>query len=417
MSANGKTIWTEFGIIILVLGCGVAIPVYGFAGGTGEPNHPYQIATVADLVAVGADTSLLDKHFILLNDLDLDPNLPGGRVFRDALIARDTDPSVNGSGGQPFQGVFDGRGHTIHHLCIAAPYGYDAGLFGNFGGLVKDLHLKDVRINGAPCGALVGMGVGGTILRCSVTGKVAGSNYLGGLVGGAFSLVLLCCESQADVVGDADGIAGGLVGSTFGTSSQVIECRAGGTVLGGLWAGGLIGSSDSTVILRSAALCQVTTDGVAGGLIGHGPHDGSVVDCYARGSVMGIAAGGLIGNLEGSGFNDSRILNSYAVCDMLAPPGNAASPVGSGLFGGKQWPWQPSIVLGCFWDKELVKVPLVSDLSPASYGTGLTTQQMQQQDMFQQAGWDFGSTWVMPESGYPVLRWELAAGVESKPQE
>ena len=37
--------------------------------------------------------------------------------------------------------------------------------------------------------------------------------------------------------------------------------------------------------------------------------------------------------------------------------------------------------------------------------------------MFQQAGWDFGSTWVMPDSGYPVLRWELAAAVESKPQE
>jgi hypothetical protein len=43
-------------------------------------------------------------------------------------------------------------------------------------------------------------------------------------------------------------------------------------------------------------------------------------------------------------------------------------------------------------------------------GTGLTTEQMQQQDTFKRAGWDFGYTWAMPEGGYPVLRWELAEG-------
>ena len=58
-----------------------------FAGGTGEPNDPYQIATAEQLISIGSDPNLLDKHFILVNDIDLDPNLPGGRVFDRAVIA------------------------------------------------------------------------------------------------------------------------------------------------------------------------------------------------------------------------------------------------------------------------------------------------------------------------------------------
>ena len=65
---------------------------YHFAGGTGEPNDPYQIATAEQLISIGSDPNLLDKHFILLNDIDLDPNLPGGRVFTQAVIAPSEDP-------------------------------------------------------------------------------------------------------------------------------------------------------------------------------------------------------------------------------------------------------------------------------------------------------------------------------------
>jgi hypothetical protein len=407
MSANRKSTRTRVGVVILILGCGIGVPAFGFSGGTGEPNNPYQIATPADLVAIGSDSNLLDKHLVLVNDIDLDPNLPGGRVFTDALIAGGNSTKPGAFAVAIFIGVLDGRGHTIHHLCISGKHDSATGLFGIFEGLVKDLHLEDVRISGSSCGAFAGDGSGGTLLRCSVTGKVAGSNFVGGLMGAASNLTLFHCESRADVVGDTNSVAGGLVGST-GSSGQVMECRAAGTVTGGDSAGGLIGRSDGAIILRCAAVCQVTADQIAGGLIGHGPGDGSVADCYARGSVASAVVGGLIGNLDNSGANDSRILSSYAACDMLAPPGSAESPVGSGLFGKEQWPWQPSIIIGCFWDKELPKVPLMAGPYPANYGTGLTTQQMQQQETFKRAGWDLGYAWAMPEGGYPVLRWELA---------
>jgi hypothetical protein len=49
--AEGNTMSTNVGstgvrivVTVLLLGCGLGVPAYGFAGGTGEPNNPYQIA-------------------------------------------------------------------------------------------------------------------------------------------------------------------------------------------------------------------------------------------------------------------------------------------------------------------------------------------------------------------------------------
>jgi len=59
---------------------------YTFAGGTGEPNVPFQIATAEQLCSIGSDPNLLDKHYVLTADIDLDPNLPGGKVFSRRLL-------------------------------------------------------------------------------------------------------------------------------------------------------------------------------------------------------------------------------------------------------------------------------------------------------------------------------------------
>src|SRR3972149_11712621 len=79
---------------------------YEFADGTGEPNHPYQISTAEQLTSIGSDTNLLNKHFVLVADIDLDPNLPGGKAFTQAVIA---------PGNLPFTGSFNGREHVIQN--------------------------------------------------------------------------------------------------------------------------------------------------------------------------------------------------------------------------------------------------------------------------------------------------------------
>jgi len=65
--------------VLLVLTI-VATATAKYGGGTGEPNDPYQIATAADLIALGETPEDYDKHFILTADIDLDPNLPGRKA-------------------------------------------------------------------------------------------------------------------------------------------------------------------------------------------------------------------------------------------------------------------------------------------------------------------------------------------------
>jgi hypothetical protein len=85
-------------IPFLIAVCLLGLPVYAkYSGGTGEPNDPYQIATAADLITLGETPEDYDKHFILTADIDLDPNLPGRKVFDKAVIAPDTDPNDENS--------------------------------------------------------------------------------------------------------------------------------------------------------------------------------------------------------------------------------------------------------------------------------------------------------------------------------
>ena len=111
-----------------------------FAGGTGEPNNPYRIATAAQLTSIGSDPNLLNKHYELVADVDL-----VGISFQHAPIAFDTNETKADFQGSGFSGTFDGKGHKIYNLTVGGS-GY-LGLFGRVaGGLITDLALEDVVV-------------------------------------------------------------------------------------------------------------------------------------------------------------------------------------------------------------------------------------------------------------------------------
>lgn len=411
---------------ILMLGCFSATHVYGFAGGTGEPNNPYQIATAEDLISIGSDRDLLDKNFVLIEDIDLDPNLPGGRVFTDALIAQDDSDGVGGHGGSPFKGVFDGQGHTIANLYIEGKYGYDAGLFGKLSGLVKDLHLTEVVVSGSPCGAIAGLNHNGLILRCSVTGQVSGSEDIGGLAGSNWDGSLVECQAQVQVTGEDNvgGMVGKIVGGGIlmrcealadisgqqnigglvgdgGHGGKIIECRTTATVIGSNNVGGLIGDCGGTVIWWSSANCEVIAEETAGGLAGRVTRDSGpvIMNCYVHGSIAGSIVGGLAGEAR-----HIQIINCYAACEILPLETEGTIPVIGGLFGDTIIPdWAPRTA-ACFWDAELSGITVGTGSNPLELGTGLTTEQMRDEDAFRNAGWDFSHTWTLDD--YLILQWE-----------
>ncbi|MGD2095399.1 MAG: hypothetical protein PVH77_10365 [Phycisphaerales bacterium] len=379
----------KYGIILIII-CLFIFPAQAkYGGGTGEPSDPYLISTAEDLILLGESPEDYDKHFILTADIDLDPNLPGGQVFTDALIAQDPDGLVSRHMGFSFKGVLDGQGHTIAHLHIEGEDGYDTGLFGSLSGIVKDLTLTDVVISGSPCGAIAGINSGGIILRCRVTGQLSGIEQVGGLVGTNWDGSLVECEAQVQVTGDE--IVGGIIGSCLSFSSEstmiccevqaevtglrnvggligrgeevrIIECRSSGTVIGVDNVGGLIGYSYlNTVIFRSSANCDIAAEQNAGGLAGGVIwNDGLFsIDCYARGSIAGSVVGGLVGE-----YSDIHAINCYSAYEIIPLEAEGNDTFVGGLFGNIFPPILPRrrLAIGCFWDAELSGVSVSNGL-------------------------------------------------------
>jgi hypothetical protein len=361
-------------IPFLMAVCFVALPAQArYSGGTGEPNDPYQIATAGDLIALGETPPDYDKHFILTADIDLDPNLPGRKVFDEAVIAPATDlndwtfSGVPIFSGTSFSGVFDGKGHVISHLTITG--GSYLGLFGAFScyyvGEIRNLGLVDVNIfgSGSLLGGLVGFAYNSASVRqCSSTGTVSGVNYVGGLVGGNGSGTIAECYSTCAVSGRD--YVGGLVGLNAG---RVRQCYSTGAVSGyGNCVGGLVGSN---AYFAAVSQCYSTgaVSGVddVGGLVGGNGPDGTVNQCYSTGAVSGT--GNHVGGLAG-GENDGSTLLSV-------------------------------------WDTE------TSGLSGSAGGVGLTTAEMMNPYILGVNGFANERNWVLDgDRDYPRLAWQGTLG-------
>jgi len=248
-----------------------------YGGGSGTADDPYQIASADDLVALGETPEDYDKHFILTDDIDLDPNRPGGKVFDRAIIAPDSNDSEDWFQGTPFTGVFDGNGHVIRNavmntMNMRAHY---IGLFGLLHGEIRNLGAEDVSVFGWDyVGGLVGESDGiiinchstgsvngdwsvgglvglnnGDIVRCYSSGQVSGNENVGGLAGftgwgfawcGPALFHIQSCYSRCQVTGGV--CAGGLAGDVSGCVADVIECYSTGPVSGSKYIGGLAGS-------------------------------------------------------------------------------------------------------------------------------------------------------------------------------
>ena len=248
----------------------VARPKCEYGGGSGTPHDPYQIATAADLIALGDSPEDYDKHFILTADIDL-----SGYSCGRALIA----PYINGIEplfqGTPFVGVFDGNGYTISNLTIAGE-SY-LGLFGclDSEAEIHNLCLEAVDVNGIghTTGGLVGQnGHGSSITNSYSTGTVSSTVLVGGLVGDNRGSVTTS-YSTATVRGEGWAArAGGLVGYNPGS---ITTSYSTGAVTGGWCSGGLVGHNVGGgelgvgIITASYSTGAVSGDSDVGGLVGY----------------------------------------------------------------------------------------------------------------------------------------------------
>jgi len=384
-----------------------------YSGGSGTQAYPYRIATASDWQTLMNTSGDWDKHFILVNDVNL---------AEYAWVEFETIGKYygwNDPNNKPFTGVFDGNDNAIWNFTWNSDSRNSVGLFGyvGSGGRIKNLILQNVDVNavgGYDVGGLVGLNEG-TITYCTVGGSVSGVAFVGGLVGGNSFGTITHCYSSARVWGEWNlgGLAGdndsGTIADCLSTGAisgeyniggllgdndtgMITDCHSSAAVWGTGWnVGGLVGYSDGT-IEKCYSTGSVDANSGAGGLAGHNCEDGIIHDCYSTGSVSGgYYVGGLVG------FNhEGETTNCYSTGSVTG----TGSYVG-GLVGYREA--EGGFVEDSFWDIE------TSGQSTSSGGTGKRTAEMKTMSTFTTAGWDFVEIWGIGENQtYPFLRTEPA---------
>ena len=267
-------------------------------------------------------------------DFDNAGSYASGAVNPDWTAGSGWDP-IGDLTGDPFEATFDGNENTISNLHINRMDTHNVGLFSwNWSeGVIRNIGLVDVDVNGNSGGGLVGLNLG-TISHSYATGSVSGSYlYTGGLVGrngltpetGGPTI----SHSYASVAVSGRNSVGGLAGRNNGT---VMFSHATGSVSSTDDAsdamGGLVGSNDGT-IRASYATGYVSGVGAVGGLAGY-HWSGRIIASYATGSVEGDGSGvgGLVGRVL-SNERESWVISSYATGSVSGGGRTVGGLVGS----------------------------------------------------------------------------------------
>lgn len=261
--------------------------------GEGTEEEPYLIQNEEDLAClseqVNNGNSYSQKYIKLTTDL----YMGGGICFT---------PIGTGST-KAFKGYFNGDGHVINDLYISTTNNY-AGLFG---------YVERASISGV-----------------TVTGKISGKQYVGGIAGYAYSSTLITnCMNQANV--SATGIyAGGIVGRVNGIDSNIAKitgCVNSGSVSNGAnnYCGGITGYAQYVTVSSCYNTGSVVSNR-GGGIVGQEGIAGSFENLYSIGSVTMAETGSYnyAGALVGYANNEANWKNCYYLT-AERPAGNIAT--------------------------------------------------------------------------------------------
>lgn len=241
--------------------------------GNGTLNNPYQIATWQNLYWLSQTSSVWNKHFIQINDIDFsqaDPEI--------STWANNTGWTPIGNLSIFFTGSYNGNGKTINGLYINKPNTNTQALFGYlyYSAEIRNLGLTntDVLANKDVSGLVAENH--GNVLNCYSIGVVNGNENTGVLVGANYSNISKCYTSGA-VYGFYH--TGGLVG--WNENSSLDNCYSSVNVTAGSFTGGLSGGNYQCAITNSYSNGFVIGTTYSGGLLGGATRDDDVIiNCF-----------------------------------------------------------------------------------------------------------------------------------------
>lgn len=328
-----------------------------FSSGDGSKSNPYLICNQEQLGLISQDTTLLSKWFKLGKDLR----------FSDKVFP------VIGSPETPFQGGFDGDGHTLSAITltnqIRAPFRQIRNA------QIENLTIDDIRSQESASfhvAGLVGKAENSIIHHVNIHNiKLTSINYSGGVIGESVSSSVYYVSVD------------GSLEHRFGTDAS----------------GGLIGLANLSDVFACASHVNISTSYTGQGyisgigtLIGHAQAS-RIRNVYSDGNIdysnvleLNVApGGGLIGTL-----NNSSLSNAYYAGKFLIPfsADNEIGPV-VGVAAS-------SNSSDVFWDTD------VSGITESTIGIGKITETMKKKTFWTNQGFD-PNIWSIKNNRYPRL--------------
>ena len=242
-------------------------------------SNAYRVESAEGLqsVAAGIESGAIDSNsnIILNGDIDLSALPTTTRTIT-------TNWTPLGSGDVPFEGVFDGNGHTIKNFNYSADEEiWFVGLFGCAqNATIKNLVVENINMNFTGAANSVAGVVGGlygtsTIENVTVKGDI---NIVGDITNGNVGRIAV--------------VAGGNQSTNNVTMKNVhVEANAGSYVQGNSSIGGLAGQLQGKSVFENCSSNIEVKAGkfFAGGIIGVAAQNASFTNCHTSGNVSVVA--------------------------------------------------------------------------------------------------------------------------------
>ncbi len=307
-----------------------------FPGGAGtSPFDAIELAAddgslerLADLVRQGDDFA--GKYFKLTSDVTIDA--PIG----DAVV---DEKNLTITLRAPFNGIFDGDGHTVTLDISNGSSSISQSLFACLG---AGAEVRNLNVEGTVAGRYLVGGIAGynqgLIEDCFSSATVSGVANVGGIAGYNYNGTITGCENTGPVEGSgvflkhSEGSnvyfysnTGGIVGYTSGTGAVLENCTNSGAVEGayahvggiaGVTVNNITGCHNSGTVTGLDDRKSETTLSYIGGIAGV-RSDGLIVGCTNEGEVS-APLWSYVGGITGSGpanrcDNEGAVTGNYLV--------------------------------------------------------------------------------------------------------
>lgn len=344
----------------------------------GTQGNPIKIYTADDLNNV---RNKMNDYYILMNDIDVSINYPLWTPIGKTTEGTDSYT--------PFNGNFDGDGHTISGVNINYT-GYYIGFFAVLGGTIKNLGIEGDVLNndGATTGLLVG--------------------YLGQ---DNFPSIIENCYAKGTVTSvettsKNDSHAGLLVGNQTRAYSIIRNCHVKGSVFANKnFVGGIAGRQNHqhSTISNCYSEADVTGGGnYVGGIVGR-IYGSNANNCYATGTIKGIS---YVGGIAGDRYNNQPSSGLVAANDSVLATtsylGRVVGNIGSGASVSNTYGWEGTVL-----ELDGVTQNITSSTTDKD-GESKTLADLHDQTLYTNMGWDFDDQWAMCSStGFPIFKRDL----------